>query len=94
MIRAVIFDLDNCLSAADEPGKEFLEPVFDAMPDIVFFVKDAQARYALVNRALASRCGLKDKLGLLGKTAEEVFPQRFGRIYTAQDQSIIAHPDW
>jgi AraC-like DNA-binding protein len=67
-----------------------LEPVFDAMPDIVFFVKDAQARYALVNRALASRCGLKDKLGLLGKTAEEVFPQRFGRIYTAQDQSIIA----
>ncbi|CAH2808238.1 MAG: hypothetical protein CBARDMAM_5509 [uncultured Caballeronia sp.] len=43
-------------------------------------MKDAQARYALVNRALASRCGLKDKLGLLGKTAEEVFPQRFGRI--------------
>src|ERR1700724_2857791 len=31
MIRAVIFDLDNCLSAADEPGKEFLEPVFDAI---------------------------------------------------------------
>ena len=34
-----------------------LEPVFDAMPDIVFFVKDAQARYALVNRTLVSRCG-------------------------------------
>jgi len=31
MIRAIIFDLDNCLSAADEPGKEFLEPVFDAI---------------------------------------------------------------
>jgi FMN phosphatase YigB (HAD superfamily) len=31
MIRAVIFDLDNCLSAAAEPGKEFLEPVFDAI---------------------------------------------------------------
>ena len=34
-----------------------LEPVFDSMPDIVFFVKDEQARYALVNRTLASRCG-------------------------------------
>jgi AraC-like DNA-binding protein/PAS domain-containing protein len=67
-----------------------LEPVFDAMPDIVFFVKDKEARYALVNRALASRCGLKDKSGLLGKTAEDVFPQRFGRIYTAQDRSVIA----
>jgi hypothetical protein len=31
MIRAVIFDLDNCVSAADEPGKEFLEPVFDTI---------------------------------------------------------------
>jgi len=66
-----------------------LEPVFDAMPDVVFFVKDAEARYALVNRTLASRCGYKDKTALLGKTAEDVFPRRFGRIYTAQDIAII-----
>jgi putative hydrolase of the HAD superfamily len=31
MIRAVIFDLDNCLSAADEVGRGLLEPVFDAI---------------------------------------------------------------
>jgi FMN phosphatase YigB (HAD superfamily) len=31
MIRAIIFDLDNCLSAADEPGKGLLDPVFDAI---------------------------------------------------------------
>jgi AraC-like DNA-binding protein len=66
-----------------------LEPVFDAMPDIVFFVKDTQARYALVNRTLVSRCGFKEKEKLLGKTAEEVFPSRFGRIYTAQDKAVI-----
>jgi AraC-like DNA-binding protein len=66
-----------------------LEPVFDAMPDVVFFVKDAEARYALVNRTLASRCGFKQKAALLGKTAEDVFPRRFGRIYTAQDKAII-----
>ena len=34
MIRAIIFDLDNCLSAADEPGKELLEPVFDAIRQV------------------------------------------------------------
>ena len=66
-----------------------LEPVFDAMPDVVFFVKDAHARYVLVNRTLASRCGFKEKAALLGKTAEDVFPRRFGRIYTAQDKAII-----
>ncbi|RYD75731.1 MAG: HAD family hydrolase, partial [Verrucomicrobiaceae bacterium] len=31
MIRAIIFDLDNCLSAADEVGEELLQPVFAAI---------------------------------------------------------------
>ncbi len=31
MIRAVIFDLDNCLSAADAPGKALFEPAFAAI---------------------------------------------------------------
>ncbi|HJQ33898.1 MAG TPA: HAD family hydrolase [Pyrinomonadaceae bacterium] len=31
MIKAVIFDLDNCLSAADEVGRGLLEPVFGAI---------------------------------------------------------------
>jgi HAD superfamily hydrolase (TIGR01509 family) len=31
MIRAIIFDLDNCLSAADEVGRELFEPMFAAI---------------------------------------------------------------
>jgi putative hydrolase of the HAD superfamily len=31
MIKAIIFDLDNCLSAADESTRQLLEPVFDAV---------------------------------------------------------------
>ena len=31
MIRAIIFDLDNCLSAADEVGRQLLEPMFAAI---------------------------------------------------------------
>ncbi|MFM1941092.1 MAG: hypothetical protein RI897_74 [Verrucomicrobiota bacterium] len=31
MIRALILDLDNCIAAADEPGRPFFEPVFDAI---------------------------------------------------------------
>ena len=40
--------------------------------------------------ALAARCGFKDQRALLGKTAERVFPSRFGRIYTEQDKAIVA----
>ncbi|WP_437640756.1 HAD family hydrolase [Sorangium sp. So ce854] len=31
MIKAILFDLDNCLSPADEVGRELLEPVFAAI---------------------------------------------------------------
>ena len=32
-MRAIIFDLDNCLAAADEVGEALLEPVFSAVRD-------------------------------------------------------------
>jgi putative hydrolase of the HAD superfamily len=31
MIRAIIFDLDSCLSAADEPGRDLFAPAFNAI---------------------------------------------------------------
>src|SRR5437870_5122767 len=31
MIKAIIFDLDNCLAAADEPGRLVLDPTFAAI---------------------------------------------------------------
>jgi FMN phosphatase YigB (HAD superfamily) len=31
MIKAIIFDLDNCLAASDEPGRQLLAPTFNAL---------------------------------------------------------------
>lgn len=31
MFRAAIFDLDNCLAASDEPGRDLFEPAFEAI---------------------------------------------------------------
>src|SRR3954452_15999987 len=31
MIKALIFDLDNCLAAADQPGQQLFEPAFAAI---------------------------------------------------------------
>jgi FMN phosphatase YigB (HAD superfamily) len=33
LVRAIIFDLDNCLAAADEVGVQLFEPVFAAVSD-------------------------------------------------------------
>ncbi|MFL6608114.1 MAG: AraC family transcriptional regulator, partial [Pseudomonas sp.] len=63
-----------------------IAPLLDTLTDTVFFIKDNQARYAFVNQTLARRCGFKHCNDLLGLTAEQVFPERFGPLYTEQDR--------
>lgn len=68
----------------------FAEALFDALPDVVFFVKDAQGRYVVVNQTLVRRCGLKQKSALVGRTAAQVFPAAFGTLYQEQDRQVLS----
>ena len=71
-----------------------VDRLFDGVPDIVFFVKDAHGRYMAVNDTLATRCGLADKNDAIGLTAEELFPPPLGNAFALQDQEILrsGHP--
>jgi AraC-like DNA-binding protein len=66
-----------------------LEKLFSQLPEVVFFVKDRLGRYTRVNDALLKRCGVPDRKGLLGLTAEQVFPEPLGAGYTAQDRLVL-----
>ncbi|WP_190287794.1 AraC family transcriptional regulator [Massilia sp. MB5] len=68
----------------------FAETLFDALSDVVFFVKDSMGRYVVVNDTLVRRCGLKEKAALIGRTPAEVFSQPFGQRYLAQDLEVLA----
>lgn len=68
---------------------ESIEPLFDALSSVVFFIKNTEASYVFVNQTLVNRCGLKDKTAILGKTSSEVFPHSLGKIYTSQDLQVI-----
>lgn len=46
-------------------------PLLNAIPNVVFFIKDVQARYLLANLTLAKRCGFKTVTPLLGKTSAD-----------------------
>ncbi|HEY8960658.1 MAG TPA: AraC family transcriptional regulator [Luteolibacter sp.] len=65
------------------------DSLFDSVPDIVFFLKDAQGRYVAVNQTLATRCGLPGKEAAIGLTARELFPPPLGEGFATQDQEII-----
>jgi PAS domain S-box-containing protein len=66
-----------------------VDRLFDGVPDIVFFVKDACGRYLSVNDTLAKRCGLASKQDVIGRTAEELFPAPLGTAFAGQDRALL-----
>lgn len=66
-----------------------VDRLFDGVPDIVFFIKDAAGRYMAVNDTLAARCGLAGREEAIGRTAEELFPPPFGDAFAEQDRGIL-----
>jgi AraC-like DNA-binding protein len=65
------------------------EALFDALPDVVFFIKDAVGRYVRVNQTLADRCAGGDKVKLIGKRPAEVFPAALAVSYARQDEEVL-----
>lgn len=63
--------------------------LFEAIPDTVFFVKDAVGRYSLVNQTLVKRLGRKSKSEVLGRKAVELFPPHLASRIEAQDQDVV-----
>lgn len=66
-----------------------LVPLFDALPDVVFFAKDAAGRYTHTNLTLVRRLGRKSRGEVIGKTAAELYPRTLGQGYAAQDQRVL-----
>ncbi|HNR99658.1 MAG TPA: AraC family transcriptional regulator [Planctomycetota bacterium] len=65
------------------------EALFDCLPDVVYFIKDARARYVVVNQTVVERCGFREKRDLLGKRADEAYPPPYGQRYRAQDEEVL-----
>jgi AraC-like DNA-binding protein len=82
---------DPAAALADLLGRPFAPiELFDHIADIVFFIKDREARYVAVNRTLADRCNLADKRALIGRKASQAFPPPLGERFEAQDLKVIA----
>jgi len=66
----------------------FVLDLFDALPEVVFFAKDAEGRYRAVNDTLVRRLGRRSRGEVLGKTSRDLFPAPLGERYLAQDLAV------
>ncbi len=62
--------------------------LFDHVPDTVYFIKDRDGRYVVVNKTLSIRLGVAQD-ELVGKKADEVFPDPLGLSFSRQDMLIM-----
>lgn len=65
------------------------ERLFDGLHDTVYFIKNAEGQYVVVNETLVQRCGLKQKSQLIGRTSEQILRAPFGANFTAQDKAVL-----
>lgn len=82
-------DLKHSAAKYVQPSSEDLQNIFDAIPDVVFFIKDRSFRYTHVNNTMVKRLGLKSREQLIGRTALQVFPERLGSSYVYQDKRVL-----
>ena len=68
--------------------RHLLRTVMDGIPDIII-LKDAEARYAMVNRAHRELTGCPDEDVLGRRTTEVDFPEDFARAYLEDDLAVL-----
>lgn len=75
-------------SAIQVPAEQ-LERLFDALTDVVFFVKDTEGRYTHANRTLIRRLRLTQRSDVVGRHVTELFPPGMATSYAAQDRHVL-----
>ena len=68
---------------------EMVDRIFRVIPDIVFCVKDAGRVYRAANPAFAHRLGLVSEDQVIGRRAEELFPEDLAKVYREQDEEVL-----
>lgn len=65
------------------------EALFDRLGDVVYFIKNSRGEYVVVNQTLVERTGRRRKSELIGRRADEIFPEPFGSSYREQDDLVL-----
>ena len=63
--------------------------IFEHLPGVFFFVKDAQGRHIAANSVTYARFGIRSERELVGAMDEKFFPAEVAQAFRADDQKVI-----
>ena len=75
--------------AAKLGGADQLARLFDHLPEIYFFVKNAEGRFVFANRSILDALGLPDESAIVGKTDYDLFDSDLAARYLEEDNLVM-----
>ncbi len=69
------------------PGAE--RRIFDHIPHLLYFAKDASLRLRAANRAFAEHCGMRGEQEIVGRTDHDLFPVAMAEKYRQDDLEVL-----
>lgn len=75
------------LSLAVSPAG--FDVLFEHLPDVYFFVKDAEGRFVRVNRAFVKLVQAGSEREVIGKRDEDFFPEGLAQNYGRDDRAVL-----
>ena len=80
------FNPTTLLASADESA---LHALFDHLPDVQYWIKDAEGRYVHVNRGFLDNYALDHVDQVLGKTDYDIAPDYLADAWVRDDQNVL-----
>jgi len=68
---------------------EIFQQLLETLPDVAFFMKDAQGRFILQNRCSLEYSGLNSEQEVVGKTDHDLFPKDRADLYVQSDRAVL-----
>jgi AraC-like DNA-binding protein len=62
--------------------------LFDSLPDVCFYMKDAEGRIMALNHRNCEVCNIADEREIIGKRSNEIFPPLLAEDYMSRDREV------
>lgn len=71
------------------PGVLLLKEMFDRLPNVASYIKDAEGRFMAINRRNCEQCGIAHEDDVIGKRSCDVFPPEVAAHIMARDRQVL-----
>lgn len=85
----------NQFTSRLRPG-QIATALFQALPDVIFWIKDQGGRFVYVNKAFCHDVGVIDALEIIGLKDEDLFPRELAEVFQRGDEEVLGSgtPMW